>query len=62
MNNDKILIIEDDMDIQSANRQLLELEGYRVVTAGTMLSYQRRLRRRRCGGNGGSSGQLQFYG
>lgn len=36
MNNDKILIIEDDMDIQSANRQLLELEGYRVVTAGTM--------------------------
>jgi len=33
MRNDKILIIEDDRDILSANRQMLELEGYRVVTA-----------------------------
>lgn len=36
MGNDKILIIEDDKDILSANRQMLELEGYRVVTAKTL--------------------------
>ena len=36
MSSDKILIVEDDQDIMSANRQMLELEGYRVVTATSM--------------------------
>jgi DNA-binding response OmpR family regulator len=32
----KILIIEDDRNILAANRQLLELSGYEVFTAGTL--------------------------
>ena len=36
MSSDKILIIEDDRDILSANQQMLELEGYCVVTAASM--------------------------
>lgn len=36
MNNDKILIIEDNPDILSANRALLELSGYRVISAETL--------------------------
>lgn len=35
MANEKILIIEDDADILAANRDLLELAGYRVFTACT---------------------------
>lgn len=34
--DEKILIIEDDGDILVANRDLLELAGYRVVTARTL--------------------------
>ncbi len=36
MCKDKILIIEDNMNILIANRSMLELSGYRVVTAQTL--------------------------
>lgn len=35
MENDRILIIEDNHDILASNRELLELSGYRVLTAET---------------------------
>ena len=38
MAGEKILIVEDDADIRAANRDLLELAGYRVVTASTLAS------------------------
>jgi DNA-binding response OmpR family regulator len=38
MTQDTILIIEDNKDILSANRSLLELSGYRVITAETFAS------------------------
>ncbi|NLI93677.1 MAG: response regulator transcription factor [Peptococcaceae bacterium] len=36
MNKATILIVEDDHDIMSANREALELEGYRVIEADTL--------------------------
>lgn len=36
MKDSTILIIEDDYDIRRANRAALELEGYRVMEAGTL--------------------------
>lgn len=36
MHRATILIIEDDADIMRANRMALELEGYRVLEAGTL--------------------------
>jgi len=36
MANNKILIIEDNPDILSSNKKLLEISGYRVITAGSV--------------------------
>jgi DNA-binding response OmpR family regulator len=43
----KILIIEDDENILSANRQLLELSGYSVITAGTLAEGRKAVREER---------------
>lgn len=47
MADDKILIVEDDADILTANRDLLELAGYRVTTARTLAAGRERVARER---------------
>lgn len=47
MAGEKILIVEDDGNILSANRDLLELAGYRVVTARSLASGREAVERER---------------
>lgn len=45
MSRPTILLVEDDRDILKANRLALEMEGYRILEAGSLLSAQEIIRR-----------------
>jgi DNA-binding response OmpR family regulator len=44
MQNNMILIVEDNRNILSANRELLELSGYRVITASSLAEGRKKVR------------------